>query len=237
VLNLSGDERVTACLPVRDLKDENKMVFMVTRQGVVKKTALKAYSNPRATGIIAIDLEKGDELIDVQITTGEDNILIATYKGMSIRFPEKDVRSMGRNARGVRGIRLGKDDFVIGTSIAEDESTVLSVTENGYGKRTKVGEYRLQHRGGSGIINIKTTARNGNVVEMITVDDLDEIVVVATDGIVMRTSVKDIRTIGRNTQGVRIMKPRDGAKVSAVARAVAAEKEEIITEEAGGGDA
>jgi DNA gyrase subunit A len=234
VLSLTGDERVTACLPVRDLKDEEKMVFMVTRNGVVKKTALKAYSNPRATGIIAIDLEKGDELIDVQITSGEDNILIATYKGMSIRFPEKDVRAMGRNARGVRGIRLGKDDRVIGTSIAPDESTVLSVTENGYGKRTKVGEYRLQHRGGSGIINIKTTARNGNVVEMLTVDDLDEIVVVATDGIVMRTSVKDIRTIGRNTQGVRVMKPREGAKVSAVARAVAEEKEEQITEEGDG---
>ena len=234
VLSLTGDERVTACLPVRDLKDEEKMVFMVTRAGIVKKTALKAFSNPRATGIIAIDLEKDDLLIDVQITSGEDNILIATYKGMSIRFPEKDVRAMGRNARGVIGIRLGKDDDrVIGTSIAADDSTVLSVTENGYGKRTKVGEYRLQHRGGQGIINIKTTARNGNVVEMLTVDDLDEIVVVATDGIVMRTSLKDIRTIGRNTQGVRIMKPRDGAKISAVARAVAEEKEEQLTEESG----
>lgn len=234
VLSLTGDERVTACLPVRDLKDEEKMVFMVTRSGIVKKTALKAFSNPRTTGIIAIDLEKDDQLIDVQITSGEDNILIATYKGMSIRFPEKDVRSMGRNARGVIGIRLGKDnDRVIGTSIAPDDSTVLSVTENGYGKRTKVGEYRLQHRGGQGIINIKTTARNGNVVEMLTVDDLDEIVVVATDGIVMRTSLKDIRTIGRNTQGVRIMKPRDGAKISAVARAVAEEKEEQLTEESG----
>jgi len=235
VLNLTGDEQVTACLPVRDLKDEVKMVFMVTRRGIVKKTALKAFSNPRATGIIAIDLEKGDELIDVQITSGEDNILIATYKGMSIRFPEKDVRAMGRNARGVIGIRLGKDDDrVIGTSIATDDSTVLSVTENGFGKRTKVGEYRLQHRGGSGIINIKTTKRNGNVVEMLTVDDLDEIVVVATDGIVMRTSLKDIRTIGRNTQGVRIMKPKEGAKISAVARAVAEEKEEQLTEGAGG---
>ncbi len=234
VLSLTGDERVTACLPVRDLKDEEKMVFMVTRSGIVKKTALKAFSNPRTTGIIAIDLEKDDQLIDVQITSGEDNILIATYKGMSIRFPEKDVRSMGRNARGVIGIRLGKDDDrVIGTSIAADDSTVLSVTENGYGKRTKVGEYRLQHRGGQGIINIKTTARNGNVVEMLTVDDLDEIVVVATDGIVMRTSLRDIRTIGRNTQGVRIMKPRDGAKISAVARAVAEEKEEQLTEGSG----
>ncbi len=234
VLNLTGDEQVTACLPVRDLKDDQKMVFMVTRAGIVKKTALKAFSNPRATGIIAIDLEKNDELIDVQITSGDDNILIATYKGMSIRFPEKDVRAMGRNARGVIGIRLGKDDDrVIGTSIAPDDSTVLSVTENGYGKRTKVGEYRLQHRGGQGIINIKTTARNGNVVEMLTVDDLDEIVVVATDGIVMRTSLKDIRTIGRNTQGVRIMKPKEGAKISAVARAVAEEKEEQLTEDAG----
>ena len=230
VLNLGKDEKVTAILPVRDLTDEDKFIFMVTHQGTVKKTALKAFSNPRSSGIIALDLSKGDQLIDVQITSGNDNILIATYEGMAIRFPEKDVRSMGRTARGVIGIRLSEKDFVVGVSLAEDERTVLSITENGYGKRTKVGEYRLQHRGGQGIINIKTTERNGNVVGMLTVDDDDEIVLVATDGIVIRTSVKDIRTIGRNTQGVKVMSPQEGAKVSAVARALAEKKEEAATE-------
>ncbi|HIJ74499.1 MAG TPA: DNA gyrase subunit A [Candidatus Hydrogenedentes bacterium] len=230
LLNLTNDERVTACLPVRDLKEEDKNVLMVTEKGVVKKTALAAFSNPRSTGIIAIELDEGDELIEVQITSGRDNILIATHLGMSIRFPEKDVRRMGRTARGVIGIRLSEGDRVIGTSIARDESTVLGVTENGYGKRTKVGEYRLQHRGGQGIINIKTTERNGNVVGMLTVDDDDEIVVVSTDGIVIRMAVKGIRTIGRNTQGVKVMSPTEGAVVSAVARAVTEAKEEQVTE-------
>lgn len=230
LLSLTGDERVTACLPVRDLKEEGKMVFMVTKQGVVKKTPLLAFSNPRTAGIIALDIDKGDMLIDVQITSGDDNILIATLCGMSIRFPEKDVRPMGRTARGVIGIRLEGEDKVIGVSLARDDMTVLSVTENGFGKRTEVGEYRLQHRGGSGIINIKTTDRNGKVIGMLTVDDRDEIVLVTTDGIVMRTSVKGIRAIGRNTQGVKIMAPSPGSQVSAVARAIAAEKEEEVTE-------
>ncbi|GMU93999.1 MAG: DNA gyrase subunit A [Candidatus Hydrogenedentota bacterium] len=232
VLNLTGDEVVTACLPVRDLDEEGKFVFMVTEKGIVKKTDLTAFSNPRATGIIAIDLDKDDTLIDVQITSGEDNILIATYLGMSIRFPESDVRPMGRAAHGVIGIRLDQGDRVIGMSIAGDDKTVLSVTENGYGKRTQVGEYRLQHRGGSGIINIKTSERNGNVVAMMTVDDSDDIVCVSTDGIVIRTSVKDIRTIGRNTQGVKVMTPTLGAKVSAVARAVPEEKGDQAAEAA-----
>jgi DNA gyrase subunit A len=230
VLNLGKEEYVTAFLPVMDLNEEDKFIFMTTRKGTVKKTSLKAYSNPRTTGIIALDLTKGDELIEVQITSGEDNILIATYNGLSIRFPEKDVRPMGRTARGVIGIRLQDDDYVVGVSVAEDENTVLSVTENGFGKRTKVGEYRLQHRGGQGIINIKTTKRNGNVVGMMTVDDDDEIVVVATDGIVIRTPVKDMRTIGRNTQGVKVMTPQAGAVVSAVARALGERKEEAATE-------
>jgi DNA gyrase subunit A len=232
VLDLTGDEVVTACVPVRDLDEDGKFVFMVTEKGVVKKTALKAFSNPRSAGIIAMDLDKGDMLMEVSITSGEDNILIATYLGMSIRFPEKDVRPMGRTARGVIGIRLAEGDRVIGVSIADDDMTVLSVTENGYGKRTKVGEYRLQHRGGQGIINIKTTDRNGNVIGMMTVDDIDEIVVVSTDGIIIRTSVKDLRTIGRNTQGVKIMTPSEGAKVSAVARAVAEEKQDQVADEA-----
>jgi DNA gyrase subunit A len=229
VLNLGSEERVTASLSVRELDRDDLNIFMVTRMGTVKKTVLSAFRNPREAGIVAIDLDKGDELIDTQVTSGNDNILIATKCGQSIRFPETDVRPMGRAARGVVGIRLEKDDSVIGVSIAGDEMTVLSVTENGFGKRTKVGEYRLQHRGGSGIINIKTTDRNGNVVGMLTVDDKDEIVVIGTDGVVIRTPVKDLRTIGRNTQGVKVMTPGEGAKVSAVARAIPEEKEDELT--------
>ncbi|HOZ46770.1 MAG TPA: DNA gyrase subunit A [Candidatus Hydrogenedentes bacterium] len=230
LLDLSGDERVTACLPVRELKEEGRFVFMVTEQGVIKKTPLMAFSNPRTAGIIALELDAGDRLIDVQITSGDDNILIATYCGKSIRFPEKDVRPMGRTAHGVIGIRLSKEDRVIGMSLAGEDMTVLSVSENGYGKRTKVGEYRMQHRGGQGIINIKTTERNGNVVGMLTVDDRDEIVLVSTDGIVIRMAVKDIRVVGRNTQGVKLMVPSEDASVSACARAVAEERESEVTE-------
>ncbi len=232
VLNLGDGERATAFLPVRDLDEDGLFVFMVTSRGVVKKTALKAFSNPRAAGIIALELDEGDELIDTQITSGGDNILIATHEGLAIRFPEKDVRPMGRTARGVIGIRLNEGDYVVGVSLAQDDRTVLSVTENGFGKRTLVEEYRLQHRGGQGIINMKTTDRNGNVVAMLTVDDDDEIVLVATDGVVIRTSVKDIRTIGRNTQGVKVMTPQPGAKVTAVARALGEKKEEEATESA-----
>jgi DNA gyrase subunit A len=232
ILDLKGEEEVTAFLPVRDLKEVDKFILMVTKDGIVKKTALKNFSNPRSSGIIAIGLDTGDELIDVQITSGDDNILIATRKGMSIRFPEKDVRPTGRTSRGVRGIKLGKEgDCVIGVSLAQDDMTVLSISENGYGKRTKVGEYRVQHRGGSGIINIKTSDRNGDVIAMMTVSDKDEIVLVATNGIVMRSKIKDIRTIGRNTQGVRVMKPSGDAKISGAARAVAEETEEVVAQE------
>ena len=208
-LSLDENEKVTTCLPVRDLAEEGRFVFMVTSRGVVKKTALKAFSNPRTAGIIAIDLDKGDELLDTQLTSGKDNILIATRDGMSIRFPEKDVRPMGRNARGVIGIRLEDKDVVVGVSLAEDDKTVLSVCENGFGKRTLVSEYRVQHRGGQGIINIKTSSRNGKVVAMLTVDDDDDIIVIATDGQTVRVPISDIRTIGRNTQGSRIMRVDD----------------------------
>ncbi len=231
VLNLSSDEIVTACVPVRDLNAEGHFVFMVTRRGVVKKTALKAFSNPRTTGIRAIELDGDDALVAVHVTSGNDNILIATHDGMAIRFPEGDVRAMGRQARGVIGIRLRPKDFVIGVSVARDEATVLSVTEHGYGKRTKVAEYRMQARSGQGTINVKVTPKTGKVVGMLTVDDRDEVVLVATDGIVIRCAVKDIRTIGRNTQGVRVMKPQAGARVSGLALALADEKEAAVTEE------
>ena len=162
-----------------------------------------------------------------------NGVLIASRLGKAILFDESDARPMGRTAAGVRGISLAEGDEVVGMEIIDPGAKILTLTENGYGKRTRLEDYRKQRRGGQGIINIKTTKRNGNVVAMMTVDDLDDIVVVATDGIVMRTSLKDIRTIGRNTQGVRIMKLREGAKVSAVARAVAEEQEDQLTEEDG----
>lgn len=231
-LDKESNESVTTCLPVRDLdnKDaiEGMMVFMVTELGTVKKTPLKDFSNPRTAGIIAIDLEEHDTLIDVQLTTGNDNILIATRNGLAIRFPEKDVRAMGRQAHGVKGIDLDNEDRVIGVSLAKDDMTVLSVCENGRGKRTEVGEYRVQHRGGKGIINIKTQV-NGPVIGMLTVDDLDEIVVVRMDGKLIRVPVADMRAIGRNTQGVWIMKTTDDAKIVAIARAVGASKEDAMT--------
>ena len=232
VLDLQSEERVTAFMNVRDLTEESRYLLMVTRKGVIKKTALNQFKNVRVAGIRAIELDADDELIAVKITSGGDNVLIATYEGMAIKFPEKDVRPMGRTARGVIGMKLAPEDRVIGVSIAHDDHTVLSVTENGFGKRTKISEYRLQARGGKGIINIKTTERNGKVVGMMTVTDEDEIVLASTDGVVIRTGVKDISTIGRNTQGVRLMKPGGGAKVSGAAWALADSTEEQITEAA-----
>ncbi|HNZ48664.1 MAG TPA: DNA gyrase subunit A [Candidatus Hydrogenedentes bacterium] len=232
LLQLEKDEVVTAYLPVRNLKEEGHYVFMVTRQGVVKKTPLVQFSNVRTGGIIALTLKEGDVLLDTLITTGDDKILIATNQGKAIRFLESDVRPMGRTAAGVIGMKLQPDDFVVGVSLAKDDRTVLSVTENGYGKRTKVGEYRLQHRGGQGTIDIKTGERNGNVVAMLTVDDDDDLVLISTDGTVIRTGVSGIRTIGRNTLGVKIMNPQPGAVVTAVARAIGDKKEEDATESA-----
>ena len=202
---------------------------MVTRKGIVKKTALKQFSNPRATGIIAIDLDKDDQLMEAMLTSGEDNILLATRKGMAIRFPEKDVRAMGRQARGVIGIKLQKDDHVIGNSLAHDDRTVLSVSENGYGKRTDIGEYRLTRRGGKGVINIKTTERNGKVVALKAVADDDELMLITTGGQAMRTDLSALREIGRATQGVRVIRLAEGDKLVAVAP--------IAKEEANGGDA
>ncbi len=160
------------------------------------------------------------------MTSGSDNVLLATHKGLAIRFPEKDVRPMGRNAQGVVGIRLDPDDYVVGVSIAKDNLTVLTVTENGYGKRTEVKEYRIQHRGGKGIINIQTAERNGNVVAMLTVSDDEDVVLVATDGKMLRVPVKSIRTVGRNTKGVQLMQLREGAKVASADKAIKKEEPE-----------
>ena len=218
LLKLSPGESVTAFLNVREF-EEGKHIFMATEQGIVKKTALMAFSNPRKGGIIAVLLKKDDKLINARLTDGEDYILLATRDGQAIRFPETDVRSMGRSSRGVKGISLRKGDRVIGMTVAKPDTTVLVATENGYGKRTKAEQYRLQKRGGSGVINIKTSARNGRAVGMMTVSDTDEVVLITTGGKIIRSPVSGISVIGRNTQGVRLISLKKGDKVGAIALA------------------
>jgi DNA gyrase subunit A len=230
MLELAKDERITAFAPVKEFK-EGSFLFMVTKQGLIKKTDVQAYSNPRKGGIIGIGIEPGDELIQVLMTDGKQEILIATKDGKAIRFHEADVRDMGRAAKGVRGITLGKKDVVVGAQILKKDASILTVTINGFGKRTDMDEYRVQSRGGKGVINIKTSDRNGEAVSVLSVTDKDEIMLITTAGMVVRCSVKDLRETGRSTQGVRLMRLDAKDKVSCVAPVVA-EDEETQTEAA-----
>ncbi|HET6673779.1 MAG TPA: DNA gyrase subunit A [Nitrospiraceae bacterium] len=234
LLALSKDEKVTASLPVKEFRDD-RYVIMATKLGVIKKTELSAYANPRQGGIIALSLDGGDKLIGVELTDGEREILLGTRKGITIRFKEEEVRAMGRTAHGVRGITLEAGDEVIGMETITPDSTtaILTVTEGGYGKRTPVTEYRVQGRGGKGIISVKTTERNGLAVGFLQVRDEDEIMLMAAMGKVLRCKVDDIREIGRNTQGVRLLDLEgDEDRVVAVARLV--EREGVLEETEGG---
>jgi DNA gyrase subunit A len=238
LLALAGNEKVTATLAVKEYSAE-RFVVMATKNGLIKKTELSAYSNPRQGGIIALGLEDGDKLIGVQVTDGQREILLGTKLGITIRFAESDVRPMGRTAYGVKGITLEEGNEVIGMETITPDSTtaILTVTEGGYGKRTPVGEYRVQGRGGKGIISVKTTERNGLAVGFLQVRDSDEIMLMAAQGKVLRCKVGDIREIGRNTQGVRIL-DLDGEedRVVAVARlADSGEREEAGADEAPAG--
>jgi DNA gyrase subunit A len=239
LLALTNDEKVTATLPVKEFRDD-RYVMMATRQGVVKKTELSAYSNPRVGGIIALSLDKGDKLIAAEITDGEREILLGTRQGIVIRFKEDEVRSMGRTAHGVRGITLEEGNEVIGMETITPDSTtsILTITEAGYGKRTPVSEYRIQGRGGKGIISVKTTERNGQAVGFLQVRDTDEIMIMAAKGKILRCRVGDIREIGRNTQGVRMLELEDADdRVVAVARlAETAEREEAVSGNGAPGD-
>lgn len=220
LLALAGGEKVTATLPVKEYR-EDRFIIMATKKGLIKKTELAAYSNPRQGGIIALGLESGDKLIGVQLTDGHREILLGTKQGITIRFKEEEVRPMGRMAYGVKGITLEEGNDVIGMETITPDSTtaILTVTEGGYGKRTPVGEYRIQGRGGKGIISVKTTERNGPAVGFLQVRDDDEIMLMAAQGKVLRCKVDDIREIGRNTQGVRILDlDGDEDRVVAVAR-------------------
>ena len=228
LIELEKDEKVTAFIPIKQFDDEH-FLFMITRKGVVKKTQLSAFSRPRKTGINAISIDEGDKLIDVKLTNGKKNLILATRNGMAIRFGEDNVRSMGRNARGVAGIKLKGDDKVIGGVIASKEKAIFTITENGFGKRTSVSEYRHINRGGSGVRNIVCDERNGKVVSVKGVTDEDGLMVISKTGIMIRISVKDISLIGRNTKGVRIMRLKGEDSVVALAKALTGDTEEAET--------
>jgi DNA gyrase subunit A len=219
VLQLAEGEWVRATLPVRSFQEvDDDYVLLCTRKGVVKKTRLDAYANPRRGGIIAINLDADDELIGANRTNGQQEVIIATREGKSIRFPEDQVRPMGRAASGVRGMSLREGDAVVGMEILEPGATILTVTERGYGKRTPLDDYRVQRRGGQGIITIRTSTRNGPVVSVAQVVGDDEVMLITDGGKVLRARVSGISTMGRATQGVRIMNLGEGEKLVSMAR-------------------
>lgn len=220
MLSMSSGEQITSSIAVKEFT-EGSFLMMATKTGKIKKTALPAFANIRKSGIIAISLEENDSLISAKLTTGKDEVFIATKEGKAVRFSEKDIRNMGRSARGVRGINLGKQDSAIGMEIITDKKvTLLSVTENGFSKRTEAQEYRIQSRGGKGIINLRVTAKNGPVVGLKLVSDQDEVMIMTGKGMVVRCAVKDIRATGRSAQGVRMIKLGKAEKVASVARVI-----------------
>ena len=216
LLPLSGGETITAVIPVNAFR-EDRYLFMATRKGIVKKTVLKEFDTARKGGLIALSLDEDDDLIGVKATDGERQIVIGTRDGLAIVFEEADVRVMGRQARGVYGIRLSDMDEVVGMDTIKPEHEILTVTEEGYGKRTVVSEYRVQQRGGKGIINMKVTEKTGAVVGLKIVHPGQELMLITTGGIVIRTNVDEISTISRNTQGVKIIKTDDGDRVASLA--------------------
>jgi DNA gyrase subunit A len=230
LIQISQDERVTAALPIREFTPGH-FILMATKKGIIKKTELESYSHPRPSGIIAITLEAGDELISAEVTDGKRDVFLGTRDGLSIRFSETDVREIGRTGKGVIGIRLDEGNEVVGMEIVRDDSTILTVTENGYGKRSTLEDYRSQGRGGKGIITIKTTEKNGRVIGMAQVSEDDEILLITTNGKVLRIRTKDISVQGRNTQGVRLFDIDEGDKVVSFAKVVEREEEKETTQE------
>ncbi len=227
LLNLGADENVVNILPVKEFR-EGQYIVTATRRGTVKKTELMAYSNPRSGGIIALHIDEGDRLVSTRLTDGTFDILLARRNGHSIRFSEEDVRPMGRTARGVRGIKLDKDDEVIGMETVSSTTSafLVTVTENGFGKRTKMEEYRSQSRGGKGVITIKTSERNGKVVDIKLINEDEDLMFITDKGKILRTRVGDLSIIGRNTQGVRLMELDSEEKIVAVAKLAESDDEE-----------
>ena len=229
IIPIDPGEKVSAMIAGRGISEDSYLVF-VTRDGTVKRTAQSAFKNIRSNGIRALTLDEGDELMTVLQTGGEDKILIATREGMAICFKETDARAMGRDAVGVRGIRLREGDFVVGASIAAEGTALLSITENGYGKRTDVGEYSVQNRGGMGLKNYNITEKTGSISDVAVVSGEEDLLVISDDGTIIRMDVGSISLLSRSTQGVRVMRLSDGAKVISIAPTDKEETEENSTE-------
>ncbi|OIP88595.1 MAG: DNA gyrase subunit A [Syntrophaceae bacterium CG2_30_49_12] len=218
LINISGGERIATVVPVREFS-AGKSLIMATKKGIVKKTALGAYSNPRAGGIIAITIDESDELIDVQLTTGDQDIFLGTRKGKAIRFKETDIRSTGRTARGVRGILIDADDAVVGMEIPREGSSILTISENGFGKKTAVAKYRLQNRGGKGIINFKTVRRVGYVSGILQVSGDEDVILISDTGKIIRLKAEEVPLIHRVTQGVKLIDLEPEERLVGLARA------------------
>jgi DNA gyrase subunit A len=230
LVNIPHGEKFAGIVPVREF-EEGKYVVMATRKGTIKKTELSDFANIRSGGIIAMGIDEGDELIAAEITDGKKKIFLATHEGMAICFDESDVRPMGRPAYGVRGITLDKDDYVISVAAVTDDTEMLSISEHGYGKRTRLEEYRFQSRGGKGVINMKTSERNGLVVAVLPVTDESQVLIITSQGKLIRVEAKGIRVSGRSTQGVKLIDTSDG---DSVASASLIERQQEATEEAEG---
>ena len=223
VVNLIGcepGERVEAFVSVKEF-DDNHYIVMSTKKGIIKKTVLSAYGNPRKGGIYAIEIRKGDKLIEARITNGEHDILLGTHEGKSIRFSENNVRASGRKTMGVKGIKLSSEkDYVVGMLVVKREGTILVATEKGYGKRTEVLQYRTQTRGGKGVLTMRCTEKTGKMVKIMEVVDADDLIVITDSGVLMRQPISAIRTIGRVTQGVRLVKLDGVTNISSVTRVI-----------------
>jgi DNA gyrase subunit A len=239
LLELKAGEKIAALIRIISKAGANKedvtweseeFLFFATQQGTVKKTGLAEFSNMRKGGIIAIGIDPGDILIDVKLTTGHNEVVMITREGQSIRFNEEDVRSMGRPASGVRGIKVEKTDAVVALAVVVPDATLFVAGENGIGKRTVFDEYRVQSRGGKGIITMKTNEKTGNVVGALTVKDNDEIMLITVGGQMVRISVNGVREAGRNTQGVKLINLSEGDKLQAIAPVISEEKAEGETE-------
>jgi DNA gyrase subunit A len=238
LLELKADEKIAALIRVVAKSGPNKedltwqqpdFLFFATRRGTVKKTALEEFANIRKGGIIAISIDPGDTLIDAKLTSGHNEVVLITREGMSIRFSEEDVRSMGRPASGVRGISLENTDAVVALAVVVPDASLLVAGENGIGKRTDFGEYRVQSRGGKGIITMKTNDKTGGVVGALTVKDADEIMLITVAGQMVRIGVRDIREAGRNTQGVKLINLDTNDKLQAIAPVISEERQDAET--------
>jgi DNA gyrase subunit A len=224
---LDADEKITTILPVQEY-EADKFVFMATANGTVKKTALTEYSRPRANGIIALGLNDGDKLIGASLTNGKNEIMLFSQNGKVVRFHESQVRSMGRTATGVRGIKLTQDAKVVSLIVPDEDGNILTVTENGFGKRTPQADYPAKSRATQGVVSIKVSDRNGLVVGATQVADTHEIMIISDKGTLVRTKVNEVSVVGRNTQGVRLIRTIEGENVVALARIEEIEEDDTL---------